>query len=383
MKKSYYEPVLRIAEVFPAPDRNSLVPSGHDEWIEIYNTSDVGQNLAGWMLDDDPEGGSTPKILPSSFVVPPKGYLQVASASLGLSLNNDGDEVILTDPNGTKIDQLKYSKIQKGKSIQSFGKTKRGKQDTCLSDIPTPGREAICYQFEDGKTAQDTDGDGVPDEREMLLYNTNPHVADTDGDGLPDGYELYADLDPLVKTVSGSLIQAYEAYLLEKLDPSWKLFSKKGLTLKADNMPIKELWFVFQDGYRIQADRLKSGNFDAVVKKSLKAGSYSVALELTDILNTKIVLPNALMINLDKDYVYTTKNKKASKKKAPKMKKKYVSVLAHGLSGSASENFVRDRLNANARSEQNAYKSSIILIFCIGILSMCLLMYGLRLKKRK
>ena len=36
---------------------------------------------------------------------------------------------------------------------------------------------------------RDTDGDGLPDELERLVYGTSPYLADTDGDGLPDGWE--------------------------------------------------------------------------------------------------------------------------------------------------------------------------------------------------
>lgn len=43
----------------------------------------------------------------------------------------------------------------------------------------------------------DTDGDGLTDGQEVLLYHTNPLVADTDGDGVPDGIEVSTGTDPL------------------------------------------------------------------------------------------------------------------------------------------------------------------------------------------
>ena len=42
----------------------------------------------------------------------------------------------------------------------------------------------------------DTDGDGLTDGQEVLLYHTNPLVVDTDGDGIPDGIEVQAGSDP-------------------------------------------------------------------------------------------------------------------------------------------------------------------------------------------
>ena len=43
----------------------------------------------------------------------------------------------------------------------------------------------------------DTDGDGLTDGQEVLLYHTNPLVADTDGDGIPDGIEVSTGTNPL------------------------------------------------------------------------------------------------------------------------------------------------------------------------------------------
>jgi hypothetical protein len=43
----------------------------------------------------------------------------------------------------------------------------------------------------------DTDGDGLTDGQEVLIYHTNPLVADTDGDGIPDGLEVQEGTNPL------------------------------------------------------------------------------------------------------------------------------------------------------------------------------------------
>ena len=47
----------------------------------------------------------------------------------------------------------------------------------------------------------DTDGDGIPDWREVL-YGTNPKKADTDGDGTNDNDEIKANRDPLKANTS-------------------------------------------------------------------------------------------------------------------------------------------------------------------------------------
>ena len=43
----------------------------------------------------------------------------------------------------------------------------------------------------------DSDGDGLTDHEEFLVYRTDPKSGDSDGDGLPDGWEVQGGLDPL------------------------------------------------------------------------------------------------------------------------------------------------------------------------------------------
>lgn len=48
-----------------------------------------------------------------------------------------------------------------------------------------------------GADIVDTDGDGLSDDNEALLFGTNPEASDTDGDGLPDGWEAeHSQQDP-------------------------------------------------------------------------------------------------------------------------------------------------------------------------------------------
>lgn len=46
-------------------------------------------------------------------------------------------------------------------------------------------------------TRADSDGDGLSDARERLLWGTSPFLDDTDGDGLNDRHEVLSELDPL------------------------------------------------------------------------------------------------------------------------------------------------------------------------------------------
>jgi len=52
------------------------------------------------------------------------------------------------------------------------------------------------YQLGTDLRRADTDGDGLTDGQEVLIYHTNPLVADSDGDSIPDGLEVSLGTDP-------------------------------------------------------------------------------------------------------------------------------------------------------------------------------------------
>ncbi len=56
---------------------------------------------------------------------------------------------------------------------------------------------------------EDSDGDGLTDEEEVLL-GLNPNNADTDGDGIPDGYELGYGTNPLLADTDGDGYSDFE-----------------------------------------------------------------------------------------------------------------------------------------------------------------------------
>jgi len=48
----------------------------------------------------------------------------------------------------------------------------------------------------------DTDGDGLKDYQELIIYNTNRESSDTDDDKMPDGWEVQYGLNPLANDAS-------------------------------------------------------------------------------------------------------------------------------------------------------------------------------------
>lgn len=106
--------VVVINEIMFAP------VGGEPEWIEVYNRTTQPYNLSGWRVRDLSSGGT----INSSLVINPGEYAVIADDSsiadfydmdvlwtvINLpSLNNDGDELLLTDSFGTVVDSVAYT----------------------------------------------------------------------------------------------------------------------------------------------------------------------------------------------------------------------------------------------------------------------------------
>jgi hypothetical protein len=81
-------------------------PSGEQagEWIELYNDSTDNVNLKGWVLSDSM--GSTHQFtIPDDLTIGPKSYIVIFRSQSDITLNDDGDSVILYQPNGKLLFQ--------------------------------------------------------------------------------------------------------------------------------------------------------------------------------------------------------------------------------------------------------------------------------------
>jgi hypothetical protein len=61
--------------------------------------------------------------------------------------------------------------------------------------------------------AQDTDGDGLPDEHEWTIYGTRDDLPDTDFDGTDDGREVAGCRDPLSSSIEPWLVREPRLWL--------------------------------------------------------------------------------------------------------------------------------------------------------------------------
>ena len=92
------------------------IDNSNDEWVELYNSSSLSVDLAGWFVEDD---YATQYVIPEG-VIPAKGYFLIedteasvsnvaADTLVGLSFSNSGDSLVLKNETGVAIDTVNSS----------------------------------------------------------------------------------------------------------------------------------------------------------------------------------------------------------------------------------------------------------------------------------
>jgi len=154
----------------------------------------------------------------------PEAYLSV-SYELSLGKENGffeyGDAILdpLADSDGDGLTDLEEIMIY---HTDPFNPDSDG-------DGLTDGEEVKIYGTDPNNP--DTDGDGLTDGEEVHKYHTNPRLADTDGDGLSDGEEvLKYHTDPLNKDTDGDGLSDYDEITKYHTDPLKKDTDGDGLT---------------------------------------------------------------------------------------------------------------------------------------------------------
>lgn len=94
--------------------------------------------------------------------------------------------------------------------------------------------------------AVDTDGDGLPDEREAAL-GTNPRLADTDGDGYTDYQEVHD------RRLTNIPADYHPPGVARRCDPL-----KKDIVIELDWMGPKQAWFLRVHGHKPTAGALRA-----------------------------------------------------------------------------------------------------------------------------
>lgn len=86
---------LELSEIYANPVGDETV----GEWIELYNPENASASSAGYVLSD--AIGVVKSFSLPAATVSAKGFLIVWRTTSGISLNNDGEEVLLKKPDGT------------------------------------------------------------------------------------------------------------------------------------------------------------------------------------------------------------------------------------------------------------------------------------------
>ncbi|MCX6764606.1 MAG: lamin tail domain-containing protein [Candidatus Nealsonbacteria bacterium] len=122
---------IYINELLPSPDG----PDKGNEWIEIFNGGDA-LNLSGWQITDV-LGKTQVYSFPQETIIKNNGFLVLPDSLTKITLNNDGDSVLLINPAGETIDNISFKKSPQGKSYSRIN------NEWTWNSLPTPGKQNI------------------------------------------------------------------------------------------------------------------------------------------------------------------------------------------------------------------------------------------------
>jgi hypothetical protein len=104
--------VLLFQEIMPRP------ASGSPEYLTLYNPTDRTISLAGWLIADKAKQNK-PISLPDYPLMTGQSWT-TTTKTLGLSLNNDSEELFLWQPDGQLADTVSYAKAPLNIAYQHF-----------------------------------------------------------------------------------------------------------------------------------------------------------------------------------------------------------------------------------------------------------------------
>lgn len=138
-------PTLIINEVMPS-NRSVLMDQDGDssDWIELYNTADTPVRLSGYGISDDTS--KTGKWVFPNVTIPAKGYLLIFASGknkydgkelhTNFRIRSEGEELILTDPQGETIDTANIPACEVNRS---YGRLADNPAEWAFLDLPSPG----------------------------------------------------------------------------------------------------------------------------------------------------------------------------------------------------------------------------------------------------
>ncbi len=198
-----------LNEVLPRPDSSAPAPA-NQEFIELFNTSGVPVDVAGWTVSE--VSGTTEKshVIVSSVAatgeLEPYGGTTLLAPNTPVAfvfggsktyLNNDGDTIRLYDSAGVLRDEFTYTSSTEGDSYQRIPDG----TGSWVDPVPTPGRPNV-----DAPLPPEAASTEIPQNDtvvEPLASTTVAATSSEDAGGAPDA----ASTTPVVvetKTVEGA-----------------------------------------------------------------------------------------------------------------------------------------------------------------------------------
>ncbi len=121
---------IELSELLPNPSGSET----ENEWIELYNNSPQMVSLDRWQIGDGSSRRFTFKVEKDNTNIDAYGYLVLKRPLSGVSLNNEGEKIVLFTPDGSIKDQVTYDKASEDYAFV------RQDQAWQWTTKPTPGK---------------------------------------------------------------------------------------------------------------------------------------------------------------------------------------------------------------------------------------------------
>ncbi len=205
--------------------------TGKAEFVELFNRTTDTVDIAEWKLMDQPSSSGSRAIIPLakfSTAVPPDGFVIVASDSSiysqfpslatknvivnsSLSLNNSGEDLVLTDLTNAQIDSVRYSPLWHLKNISFPGRSLERINPSILSNDSRNWSSSVAGAGASPGAANSIFTASIS-QTSSLILSPNPFSPDNDGfeDFLTINYSLPANSTTIrvrIFDVTGRLIR--------------------------------------------------------------------------------------------------------------------------------------------------------------------------------
>ncbi len=114
-ERTIYPSGIIFNEILPSPEGEDA----EEEWFELLNRNTFEVDLSGWKISDV-SGKITAYTLPERTKIIGGSFLVFYRPTTKIILNNDGDGLRLSNPNGDIIDEIIYEKASPGQSYSLF-----------------------------------------------------------------------------------------------------------------------------------------------------------------------------------------------------------------------------------------------------------------------